>query len=158
MVDAEIRKRLREVSAAASKGPWTHQRQWCPDGEYWAHFVHTGEHVPLAWNGSAIDTAEFDEHDAAFVAEANPTMVIALLDDLEALEQKVMDLTRELETARVNWEVWQRAARFQGSLTGILEKVYSRAERDLAAQVAKLKKELEDLKRARKRKKEEPDG
>src|SRR5690606_37318515 len=83
MVDAEIRKRLREVSAAASKGPWTHQRQWCPDGEYWAHFVHTGEHVPLAWNGSAIDTAEFDEHDAAFVAEANPTMVIAIPDDLE---------------------------------------------------------------------------
>lgn len=64
---------LRRLAEAATPGPW---ERASTDGMGWA--VHRGEHDTVALYA--------DRHDSEFIAAANPTAVLDLLDRLRAAE------------------------------------------------------------------------
>lgn len=79
----ESRKRLRELAEAASPGPWRECASEVLIGDHWwrpANYAHY-----------------YNEHNAAFIAAANPTAVVELLDDLATITAERDALREEKE-------------------------------------------------------------
>lgn len=73
---------LRAAAEAATPGPWA----VCDEG-YGEQYVYDEPTGNMCWTPDLPD--HWQPHDAAFIAAANPTAVLALLDELGALRAKV---------------------------------------------------------------------
>jgi hypothetical protein len=103
-----VTKDLRKLAEAATPGPWREGtvEKWNVFCEQGADLSH--ERVLLRMNSHFKGYAA----DAAFIAAANPTAVLALLDRIAAFEK--------LERAARNWDMqmdWQ-ASRAPGEIFG----------------------------------------
>lgn len=86
MTDAE--KELRDAAQAATQGQWEVAESLGYD-EVYCNWHQIG---PLEFRGAAPDA------DGRFIAAANPTAVLALLDRIEALEADNAAMAQELQT------------------------------------------------------------
>lgn len=88
---------LEAAAMAATPGPWVADENW--NGEGSSIVDSRGEVV--ADDGSA--RGEYGErlnaHNAAYIAAANPAVILALLADLRMLQQRNLELTRETAAA-----------------------------------------------------------
>lgn len=85
---------LRKVAEAATPGPW-----WDKGNEYSAGAPHYGDFgwcVPGCPAGETEDSAQ-GRADATYIATADPTTVLALLDRIAELEAKLEDLRQAAE-------------------------------------------------------------
>lgn len=79
---SNINKRaLRETAEKATKGEWA---VWLDDEVYSTNGVENQQ--------IAIAFSKNDMRDAEFIAAANPSTVLALLDELEAAEKKTVEM------------------------------------------------------------------
>lgn len=87
-------KKLRELAMAATPGPWKYVHlsgDKRNDGSTWgANGLWTFDNKMILGNGDGWD-GEFEEpskNDAAFIAEANPKVILELLDLIKELQDK----------------------------------------------------------------------
>lgn len=77
----EERERLKELAGKATPGPW---------GRDGAIVLGNGRGLADVW-GEDTSLVE-DDHNAAYIAAANPSAVLALIEEVERLEQLVHTL------------------------------------------------------------------
>lgn len=82
-------EKMREAAKAATPGPWRecgHDRGGCPCAMIWA--TESDELVAVAWKGDDMVPAPAvaPNVNAAHIAAANPAAILALLDQVEALQ------------------------------------------------------------------------
>ena len=87
------KRALREAAEKATPGPWYVHDKPCEDGNYG---IDTSDKEFLAeavvWWGFSRQSI-WREEDAKHIAAANPAAVLALLDELEAAEKRIAELT-----------------------------------------------------------------
>jgi hypothetical protein len=92
-------ERLRELAVSATDGPW--------DTEASPLMVHcndlTGQRIADCTNDLTFHTDEQKAANAAYIAEANPATIKALLSELDALKAERDRLREALEMIRHNW-------------------------------------------------------
>lgn len=91
---------LRRVAEAATPGPWSecgHSRGGCSCGMVWSRAADLP--VAEAWGGDeeAPEPSEGARANAAFIAAANPSNILSLLDELEAKAKTLRDLKWRIE-------------------------------------------------------------
>lgn len=77
------KRALREAAEKATPGPWEMEQEniWFTDAEgYTKHLIYVQQ-------GDDVDDKQ-DHYNTAFIAEANPATILALLDELEAAERE----------------------------------------------------------------------
>ncbi|EOZ7452496.1 ead/Ea22-like family protein [Enterobacter hormaechei] len=79
---------LREAAEKATKGRWAVEF----DDEIYSTDGVNHEQIAMVFS-------ENEARDAAFIAAANPATVLALLDELEAAEKRIAELSRHLQCA-----------------------------------------------------------
>ncbi|EQA1635876.1 ead/Ea22-like family protein [Enterobacter hormaechei] len=93
------KRALREAAEKATPGPWYVHDKPCEDGNYG---IDTSDKEFLAeavvWWGFARQSI-WREEDAKHIAAANPATVLALLDELEAKDKQIAELSRHLQCA-----------------------------------------------------------
>ena len=105
MIDPQQLADLRAKAEAATKGPW------CMDDGIEVDYGPSGEPEqfqarPPAVTGIGIDPDSLENYsDAIFIAAANPATVLALLDEIERLRERVKVLERVREAANTLREV-----------------------------------------------------
>lgn len=85
-MDKVNKQELRRLAEAATPGPWKecgHARGGCSCGMVWSRAADLP--VAEAWRGDqeAPEPAEGSKANAAFIAAANPSAILSLLDELE---------------------------------------------------------------------------
>jgi hypothetical protein len=123
-------KRLRELAEAATRGQWEHTG-WT---ESESNYIVDGPGDRIV-----ADTSESErpDADAAFIAAANPTTVLALLDEIDRLSAKVSDMRSE----RLRVESKLAAVTVaRDSLAGIAESAIAPEHEDIHAIIAELRK------------------
>lgn len=90
----DIRDRLRELANAATPGPWFVERVSVHEG---AHRYHIDG--VLRWRNylNALDCME-DEATAEYIAAAGPDVMLALLDEREALIAEYERMENEMDS------------------------------------------------------------
>ncbi|KAA1063427.1 ead/Ea22-like family protein [Enterobacter mori] len=92
------KRALREAAEKATPGPWYVHDKPCEDGNYG---IDTSDKEFLAeavvWWGFARQSI-WREEDAKHIAAANPATVLALLDELEAAEKRIAELSHHTQT------------------------------------------------------------
>ncbi|EMJ8509510.1 Uncharacterised protein [Enterobacter hormaechei] len=91
------KRALREVAEKATPGPWL----WINTGSYFSFLVPQSNQDPhnciiddgSSW-GEYGETINPKSPDGVFIAAANPSTVLALLDELEAAEKRIAELER----------------------------------------------------------------
>lgn len=85
-------QQLRERALKATPGPWQHERLGIIQGGPMQTYVN-GAAMPQLFTSHGADFMEPGDYlaNADFVAAANPANVLALLDEIERLEQKVQE-------------------------------------------------------------------
>lgn len=86
--------KLRELAQAATPGPW----EWVDPGDTYMP-VLTGETANVCDFGDSeqfypIEGTPPSDADCAFIAAANPTVILSLLDALDAAEARARDAER----------------------------------------------------------------
>ena len=93
------KRALREAAEKATPGPWYVHDKPCEDGNYG---IDNSDKEFLAeavvWWGFARQSI-WREEDAKHIAAANPATVLALLDELEAKDKQIAELSRHLQCA-----------------------------------------------------------
>lgn len=79
---------LREAAEKATKGRWAVEF----DDEIYSTDGVNHEQIAMVFS-------ENEARDAAFIAAANPATVLALLDELEAKDQRIAELSHHLQSA-----------------------------------------------------------
>ena len=92
---------LRRLAEAATPGPWDYYR---PHPNYRAYAVD--QVMPGGYLGEAVATTEdvYAEKNAAFIAAANPAVVLGLLAEADALRAELAHMTEARDTARAEVE------------------------------------------------------
>lgn len=91
---------LRELAEQATPGPWKH-KDGLIDGPNYAEVIYTGPVDCMAYCYGGSSTIEWERDvDAEFVAAANPTVVLDLLDRIATLTTQVRNQAAELEDTR----------------------------------------------------------
>jgi hypothetical protein len=109
---------LRKLAEAATPGPWRVSDKSVRLTQDNYILVVSQDR----WIGLVMDNCELSEEDAAFIAAANPTAVIALLDEMDALRAKVKVLVEALSDAQnhldyCGWgDKWERECAIEGKL------------------------------------------
>ncbi|HCL6947650.1 TPA: ead/Ea22-like family protein [Enterobacter cloacae] len=97
------KRALREAAEKATPGPWYVHDKPCEDGNYG---IDTSDKEFLAeavvWWGFSRQSI-WREEDAKHIAAANPATVLALLDELEAAEKRIAELS-SLQGKPIAWE------------------------------------------------------
>lgn len=77
---------LRNLALRATPGPWTmeHENIWYSENGYTKHLAYFCQ-------GDDVDDSQ-DDVNTRYVAAADPSTVLALLDELEAKEKKIAEL------------------------------------------------------------------
>lgn len=94
---------LRKLAEAATPGPWKHYYARALRGGFDGNPVNevqSDEHCPIVnWGGfdDSDRTNKGHKANAAFIAAANPTAVLALLDEIETLRAKVEAQSKALK-------------------------------------------------------------
>ncbi|EIK7095361.1 ead/Ea22-like family protein [Escherichia coli] len=81
------KRALREAAEKATPGPWEMEQEniWFTDAEgYTKHLIYVQQ-------GDDVDDKQ-DHYNTAFIAEANPATILALLDELEADKEQIKTL------------------------------------------------------------------
>lgn len=76
-------EKLRQLAEQASRGRW--RTKLCGDKDCWCREVESDDELAKA-QGAVISAGAVFKNDAEFIAAANPQVVLALLDELEALK------------------------------------------------------------------------
>ncbi|HGD3580337.1 MAG: ead/Ea22-like family protein [Enterobacter hormaechei] len=82
------KRALREAAEKATKGQWVVEF----DDEIYSTDGVNNEQIAMVFS-------ENEARDAAFIAAANPAAVLALLDELEAAEKRIAELSHHLQSA-----------------------------------------------------------
>ncbi|EKK5566449.1 ead/Ea22-like family protein [Enterobacter hormaechei] len=94
------KRALREAAEKATPGPWYVHDKPCEDGNYG---IDSSDKEFLAeavvWWGFSRQSI-WREEDAKHIAAANPAAVLALLDELEAKDAQIANLTAERDALR----------------------------------------------------------
>ena len=92
---------LRRLAENATPGPWDYYR---PHPNYRAYAVD--QVMPGGYLGEAVATTEdvYAEKNAAFIAAANPAVVLGLLDATDALRAELAHMTEARNNARAEVE------------------------------------------------------
>ncbi len=85
MGDMNIDK-LKEAAEKATPGPWHVDHVVC------VRTPGDGDSVAVAVSDRTLPRGQ-SKHNAAFIAAADPTTILALIERLEALEDEVKDMT-----------------------------------------------------------------
>lgn len=88
-------KALRELAQKATPGPWKNGGTVEQDGGEYKDIIPTTVNCGTYCYGGSVERAE--EADLEFIAAANPAVVLALLDELQAMRE-------DLNDARNGWE------------------------------------------------------
>lgn len=85
---------LRNLALRATPGPWAmeHENIWYYENGY-------TKHLACFFQGDDVDDSQ-DDANTRYVAAADPSTVLALLDELEAKEAKIANLTAERDALR----------------------------------------------------------
>lgn len=77
---------LRQLTSRATPGPWTmeHENIWYSENGYTKHLAYFCQ-------GDDVDDNQ-DDVNTQYVAAADPTTVLALLDELEAAQNRSVEL------------------------------------------------------------------
>lgn len=109
---------LRELAQKATPGPWTLEYD-SDSGEYgenygqWPHALN-GPKSKTEWNDPerqeqyghhVSEISDMSDADAEFIAAANPTVVLALLDEIATLVTQVRNQAAELEDTRAAYQL-----------------------------------------------------
>lgn len=85
-------QQLRERALKATPGPWQHERLGIIQGGPMQTYVN-GEAMPQLFTSHGADFMEAGEYlaNADFVAAANPAAVLALLDEIDRLQDALQE-------------------------------------------------------------------
>ncbi|EMO5717485.1 ead/Ea22-like family protein [Enterobacter bugandensis] len=83
------KRALREAAEKATQGPWVEKRGEVTTADYEVEGATYLDHI---CNCEIVGT---ESPNAEFIAAANPATVLALLDELEAKDQRIADLEHE---------------------------------------------------------------
>lgn len=85
---------LRNLALRATPGPWTmeHENIWYCESGYTKHLAYFCQ-------GDDVDDSQ-DDANTRYVAAADPSTVLALLDELEAAEERYVDMLRQARSFR----------------------------------------------------------
>lgn len=83
-IDKRAKRALREAAEKATKGQWVVEF----DDEIYSTDGVNNEQIAMVFSENEV-------RDAAFIAAANPAIVLALLDELEAAEKRIAELERK---------------------------------------------------------------
>ncbi|WP_343482994.1 ead/Ea22-like family protein [Enterobacter cloacae] len=88
---------LRNLARRATPGPWAmeHENIWYYENGYTKHLAYFCQ-------GDDVDDSQ-DDFNTRYVAAADPSTVLALLDELEAKDQRVAELSA-LQGKPIAWE------------------------------------------------------
>lgn len=110
-------ERLRELAVRATKGPWEVRR--------YPGFEGKGEWFWIQGDGGGNLADDLEADDAAYIAAANPTAILSLLDELDALRKAAGEARSELR-AVVSFTLDERVALREQeirSISGVIERV-----------------------------------
>ena len=94
--------KLRELAQQATPGPWEvvycdiGRHEIC-DGNFNADHEHIGSFVVMADDDAESPFPIICEHDAEYIAAANPATVLALMDEIAAMREDLNDARSEFE-------------------------------------------------------------
>lgn len=77
--------KLRELAQQATPGPWEAMPRLRGQCAVW------GDGNPIAWEQDDMHEGVFTDTDAEFIAAANPTAVLAILDELRDAKARAWD-------------------------------------------------------------------
>lgn len=112
---------LRRLASLASPGPWKWDGSvWDYDPENEAPWLIDGDdsHPPVL--GGEIKCGK--EHDARFIAAANPTTILSLLAHIDAIESKLGDRLIEIAQQSERIEALEKRV---GTLDSLLTELYA---------------------------------
>lgn len=94
------KRALRQLARMATPGPWTmeHENIWYYENGYTKHLAYFCQ-------GDDVDDSQ-DDANTRYVAAADPSTVLALLDELDASEQRVAEVESQRRMAFVACNRW----------------------------------------------------
>lgn len=102
---------LRNLALRATQGPWSmeHENIWYYENGYTKHLAYFCQ-------GDDVDDHQ-DDANTRYVAAADPTTVLALLDELEAKDKRIAELSQKADI----YDMLRQDYGLQGSLVDFVD-------------------------------------